>query len=100
MSDLQVGANTVQSNAADYWDSGTRYTFVADQAGTYTFTVTTEVANATVGLAIDGPYGPELLQEATYTVELAAGESFNVYVAVDVDWNPVDAEVTITIAKA
>ena len=100
VSDLQVGANTVQSNAADYWDSGTRYTFVADQAGTYTFTVTTEVANATVGLAIDGPYGPELQEGTTYTVELAAGESFNVYVAVDVDWNPVDAEVTITITKA
>ena len=53
-----------------------------------------------MGLAIDGSWGPELQEGTTYTVELAAGESFNVYVAVDVDWNPVDAEVTITITKA
>ena len=111
-SDLVVGVNeNVEIHASDFWDnSGTHYTFVATEAGTYTFDVVP--ATGVVTLAVyntQWEYWEILVDQTTwaymtsYTVSLEAGESFEIAIALDQQTDagmPIDGTVTVTITQA
>lgn len=110
-SDLVVGVNeNVEIHASDFWDnSGTHYTFVATEAGTYTFDVVS--ATGVVMLAVyntQWEYWETLYDDTganmtSYTVTLGAGESFEIAIALDQSANafmPIDGTVTVTITQA
>ena len=110
-SDLVVGVNeNVEIHASDFYDnSGTRYTFVATEAGTYTFDVVS--ATGVVMLAVyntQWEYWETLYDDTganmtSYTVTLGAGESFEIAIALDQSANafmPIDGTVTVTITQA
>ena len=110
-SDFVVGVNeNVEIHASDFWDnSGTHYTFVATEAGTYTFDVVP--ATGVVSLAVyntqwgywETLYDDTGANMTSYTVSLGAGESFEIAIALDQSANefmPIDGTVTVTITQA
>lgn len=110
-SDFVVGVNeNVEIHASDFWDnSGTHYTFVATEAGTYTFDVVP--ATGVVSLAVyntqwgywETLYDDTGANMTSYTVTLGAGESFEIAIALDQSANafmPIDGTVTVTITQA
>ena len=109
-SDFVVGVNeNVEIHASDFYDnSGTHYTFVATEAGTYTFDVVP--ATGVVSLAVyntqwgywETLYDDTGANMTSYTVSLGAGESFEIAIALDQSANafmPIDGTVTVTITQ-
>ena len=110
-SDFVVGVNeNVEIHASDFYDnSGTHYTFVATEAGTYTFDVVP--ATGVVSLAVyntqwgywETLYDDTGANMTSYTVSLEAGESFEIAIALDQQTDagmPIDGTVTVTITQA
>ena len=109
-SDFVVGVNeNVEIHASDFWDnSGTHYTFVATEAGTYTFDVVPATGVVSLAVYNAGGYWETLFDDTganmtSYTVSLGAGESFEIAIALDQSANafmPIDGTVTVTITQA
>lgn len=106
-SDFVVGVNeNVEIHASDFYDnSGTHYTFVATEAGTYTFDVVPATGVVSLAVYNAGGYWETLFDDTganmtSYTVTLGAGESFEIAIALDQSFMPIDGTVTVTITQA
>ncbi|MBE7088386.1 MAG: hypothetical protein E7370_02525 [Clostridiales bacterium] len=86
---LVVGENTVNVNYSEL----TEYTLVATVAGTYTFT-----SEDVVGFAENSMWDPPVF-EGTYSVELSAGESFNIYLLA-MEYDAVSGTVNVAVAES
>ena len=91
---LVVGDNNVTDAGTDFWN-GTKYTFVAETEGKYTFTIS-DITKADIG--VDYNYSTEWLYNSSIELDLAAGDE----VVVEVIWKELNNNgetITITVSK-